>query len=138
MDDSNNKRTSFISIIGNMFSTVYKLVSDVCHLASAETQLAKQSLANMIWLSFVIGALVTSTWLGLLGLLISVFYTYLQLSLVTSFLIVFVINLSLILATLAFFFKLKGNLYFRATRKHLTGSKKIFKDTYRERLTAKN
>ena len=132
------KKTSFTQMFGNMFHTIHKLVSDICHLASAEARLAKQSLANMVLLSFVFGALFTSTWLCLLGLLIAILISYAHLSLLSALAIVFLINLGLIAVTAVVFFKLKGNLFFRATRNQLSTSKKLFKDSYRERIEAKN
>jgi uncharacterized membrane protein YqjE len=132
------KKTSFTQIFGNIFHTVHKLVSDIFHLASAEARLAKQSLANIVLLSFVFGALFTSTWLCLLGLIVAFLMSFFQLSLLSSLAIVTILNLLMIAVTGIIFFKLKGNLSFRATRNQLSSSKQLLKDSYRGRITAKN
>jgi uncharacterized membrane protein YqjE len=132
------KKASFTHIIGNMFSIVHKIVSDIFHLASAEAALAKQSLANIVLLSFVFGALFTTTWLCILGLVVASLMSFFQLSLLSSLAIVTVVNIALIAGSAVIFLKLKGNLYFRATRNQISSTKKLFKDSYRERITAKN
>jgi uncharacterized membrane protein YqjE len=136
MDDG--KKTSFTQIFGNVFSTIHKLVSDVFHLASAEAALAKQSLANIVLLSFVFGALFTSTWLCVLGLIVTSLMALFQLSLLASIAIVTLLNFIMIAIAAVIFIKLKGNLFFRATRRQLSSTKQILKDSYRERITAKN
>jgi uncharacterized membrane protein YqjE len=132
------KKASFTHVISNMFQIVHKIVSDIFHLASAEAALAKQSLANIVLLSFVFGALFTSTWLCLIGLIVTFLMSFLQFSLFTSLAIVLILNIALIAVAAVVFIKLKGNLFFRATRNQISGTKKLFKDSYRERITAKN
>jgi uncharacterized membrane protein YqjE len=132
------KKASFTHVISNMFQIVHKIVSDIFHLASAEAALAKQSLANIVLLSFVFGALFTSTWLCLIGLIVAFLMSFLQLSLFSSLAIVSVLNIALIAVAAVVFLKLKGNLFFRATRNQISSTKKLFKDSYRERITAKN
>jgi hypothetical protein len=49
-----------------------------------------------------------------------------------------VINLFLLMIVLLIMLKLKSNLFFPATRKQISRTKKIIKETYRERITKKD
>jgi uncharacterized membrane protein YqjE len=132
------KKFSLTQIIGNVLQSAQKLVSDIFHLAGAEARLAKQSIVNIFLLCFVLGTFLTTTWLSILGLLAVLLYSYLQLNLLLTITVLIVVNLIVVAAIAFTILKLKRNLSFPATRNQLRGAKKLIKDSYSERITAKN
>ncbi len=108
-------------IIKNLVKTYFKLIRDITHLASLEVQLAKQSLIKLIMLSFVIGSLLTSTWLCVLGLLFFLLITNHVSWLVSLCLLIF-FNVLIIIGISLLMLQIKTHLFFPATRKQLYGS----------------
>ena len=135
---ADEKKFSITQVFGNMIQSAYKLVSDTFHLAGAEARLARQSIVNMFLLCFVLGALLTTTWLSLLAFLGVLLYSYLQVNLLLTITALIALNFILVGAVVFAIVKLKGNLSFSATRSQFSGAKKLIKDTYRERITGKN
>jgi hypothetical protein len=133
----NENKASIVKIVANVFQSVFKLFRDITILASAEARLARASAANLIIMVFVLGALLTCTWLTLLGLLIA-YLLSIKISLVFALASAVVINLFLLMIVLLIMLKLKSNLFFPATRKQISRTKKIIKETYRERITKKD
>lgn len=134
--ESENK-DSVIRIVANVFQSIFKLFRDITQLASAEARLARASAANLILLVFVMGALLTTTWLTMLGLLVA-YLVSIKISLLLALASAVVLNLLLLVIVLLIMLKLKSNLFFPATRRQLSRTKKIIKETYRERITKKD
>lgn len=116
MEDQKN--LSIIGAVRNLFQTSFKLVSDTFSLAKAEAHLASQSFVQIIILAFVLGTLFTTTWLVLLALL-TVFLLSLNLSWLAALGIVLLCNLFIITCIVLVILKLRQNLSFKATRRHL-------------------
>jgi uncharacterized membrane protein YqjE len=130
-------KTSIGKIFSGLFHSIKKLGSDLSQLAHLEAKLAKQSLVNLIILALVLGGLLTTTWLCLLGLLVT-YLMSIQFSLLAALGIATLLNLILLAIVGLVMLKLKNNLFFPATRRQLNNTKKLLKETYHARITAKN
>lgn len=114
-----NKSNLYLSeIIKNIVQIFFKLIKDYKRLITAEMQLAGKSLFNILILSLGIIAVLTTTWICLLGILI--FYLRLwQWGWVSSLLIASGVNISVLLCLAWVMLKMKANLSFQATRRQL-------------------
>ncbi|CAN5338577.1 hypothetical protein BH10PSE19_BH10PSE19_00520 [soil metagenome] len=114
-----NKENLYLSeIIKNIVQICFKLIKDYKRLVTVEMQLAAKSLLNIFILSLVVVAVLTTTWICLLGILI--FYLKLwQWGWVPSLLIACGVNIFVLLGLAWVMLKMKANLSFQATRRQL-------------------
>ena len=112
------KKTSYFGLIKNLFQTSFNLVGDTISLANAEAKLAGISVKYLILLSIVQIALLTSSWCGLCAILVCTL-VYFKLSWLIALCIVTGVNLLIVIGVLIAMLKLKENLTFKATRRHL-------------------
>ena len=120
----NENSSSLTGLIKNLASTFFKLVSDMTRLAKMEAELAGKSLVNIIILTFLLGSLLTSTWLCI-SALIAFALVSLQLGWLVSLAIVTLLNILLMVAIVVVIVSKKKNLSFPATRRQLQRTKSI-------------
>lgn len=111
-------KVSLSQLVNNWARTFFKLLSDMAQLVSLEAQLAKRSLVTIVILLIVLACLLMTTWMSLLALIVA-FFLYLHFTLVTSVLIIVLLNIFLIIGVYAFILKLKEDLFFPVTRRQL-------------------
>lgn len=118
-------------LIDNVVNTFIKLISEIARLASLEAQLAKKSLVRIIALVFVVGSLLTVTWLCALGCLL-LYLVSLHLSWLLSLGIITLLNVVLLTSIFVAILFLKENLLFKATRRQLSNQHKTLTDVQSE------
>jgi hypothetical protein len=121
MANNKKKGSSIFGFIKNLIFVVpnlFSLLTYVVTIAGYETRLALRSLIVILILAFVVGALVTTTWMGVLAMvyiyLVSIHWTPLA-----SIAIVLLVNLVMLLIFAIIILKQRKNLSFIATRKQL-------------------
>lgn len=107
------------TLIENTIKTFVKLVGDISSLASLEAQLAKKSLAIIIVLSIFAVFLTLAIWFGVQALLLWVLFIYFSLQMWLALSILILFNALLLFLAIVVIAKLKVNLSFPVTRKHL-------------------
>lgn len=127
---TNKSKFSFLSYIKNFIFViphVFNLLSRMISLSVYEAKLAIRSLMIILMLSFIVGALTTTTWLGLLAMLY-IYLTSLQWSPLGAIAIVVLVNVVMLAIVTFIILRVKKNLEFPATRQQL----QVIKKTYRE------
>src|SRR5580700_2626450 len=114
----NSDEPNLIQVLINLISAYFKRLNDLFHLAELEARLAVKTLVNIIFLSFVLCMLIISAWLCALTMLF-VYLVSLHFSLLSAACIITFVNIFLITAIVIVILKIKKNLFFPATRKHL-------------------
>ncbi len=105
---------SLVLLIPNITGFLQALTRGI----SREARLASKSLVEIIVLAFMLGSLITSTWLGLLIFLYEYFLS-LTASWKCSFALVLLLNVLLMVMICVWMNRLKRNLLFLKTRKRL-------------------
>ena len=112
---------NFFKKLQNVSESFFKLVGDYAELISLEARLASRSLCSIATLLFLLVPLLATTWIFISAFLTLMFFD-LQFSLLSSLAIVIGINFLLLLATVLMISKLKGHLFFKASRRQLNFS----------------
>jgi hypothetical protein len=113
---------TFIMIAPSIFNIITKTIS----LIGSEARLAGRSFVLLIILAVMMGALLTATWVGLLGLLI-IYLLSLGWSLLAAAALTLAINILFMLFIAFYAARAKNNLTFPETRhqfQQMTGLKK--------------
>jgi hypothetical protein len=129
MDNENKLPLS--KIIENIFAAFFKIVNDIKLLAMTEARLATQSMKMIVVLSLLQTLLAVSTWICLQGLLV-VYLISLNVSLLLALLTVTALNVLLMGVIFLVILHLKKNFSFNATRRQISNSKDLFKDSMHE------
>ena len=124
-------------ILKDFIQTSMKLVEDVFHLAGAEARLAAYSLRALIFLSFLLCALLVLTASCFLASVV-VCLMALKVSLMMSFLIATLLSISMVLLVMGLMLRMKQNLFFPATRQSLRTIREINKGGLDDEITTKN
>lgn len=116
-----NSSTDLGTSIMNVAQTIIKMISDLAALAGTEALLAGKSIITILQLVVVIKVLSIITWLALCSAAISELI-YLGYTWAFSFLMLALLNFSLLLLVFIMQIRLKRNLTFPATRRQLRQS----------------
>lgn len=103
-------------LLGRWVQSYFEHVKNLMQLASLETQLALKSVLRILMLSVVFAMLVVTTWIGLLAALF-VFLLSLHLSWLLTFLIVGLLNISMLVGVGLLILRVKKDMSFTATRR---------------------
>lgn len=119
--EDNDNDASVILAVTDLVLTFVKRVGDLLHMAVLEAQLAAKTLVVIVALLFILGIVLTASWMSLLALL---FFYLLSIhwSTLAACSAVVVINLLALAGITYIIYKLKDNLYFRNTRSQLNPS----------------
>lgn len=93
---------------------IYSLISHLFSLISSEAHLAKRSLTTIFILSFLVGSIITSTWLCLLAILF-LYLISLPLSWIFALFLILILNIVIIMIIGLILLKAKENLFFPET-----------------------
>lgn len=114
---ADNQHT-LLEIVINLIQNFFKTVKSIGHLASAETQLAKKTLLNIITLWVILRIFLLTTWLSFCGV-IALYLTSLGYSLLFALSIICLLNFLVVLSIVLTILKIKTNLSFPATRRQI-------------------
>jgi hypothetical protein len=114
----NQEQPSLLMSMLHLIQAYLNRLSDIMHLASLEARLALKTLVSLTLLFFFLFILLLSSWLSVMMLLFVTLLSW-HYSLIFSAAIITVLNLSLLIIGTLYSLKLKRNLFFPATRKHI-------------------
>lgn len=115
----NKKRFTLLLIIKNLAQLYLNKISNLAQLASLEAQLARKTLATLVFLTLILAFLFISTWMSLL-LLLFIYLISLHYSLLFASFIIVLLNLLLFIIISLYMSRIKKNLFFPATRRQLS------------------
>lgn len=124
----NKKRSTLILIIKNLAQMYLNRLGNIAQLASLEAQLARKTLATIVFLFLILAFLLISTWMSLL-LLLFIYLISLHYSLLFASSVIVGLNIILLLVIVLYLQKIKKNLFFPATRRQLSNLGIAHKDS---------
>ncbi len=138
--DGKKKKNQNRSIIRSLVAFVVgyiKQISDLLHLAALEAQLAFKTLIVIVFLIFLLGSVITASWLSVLTL---IFFGLLALdfSLLSASFIVVCINVLVLCLICYVIYKIKANLFFPGTVEQLSHPQKNIMELKHEKVTTEN
>ena len=116
MDDETNQ--NIISIISDVILLQIKRIGDLLDLAALEAELALKTLVILAVLIFILGAVITVSWLSIIALLF-IYLLSLHMSMLSAIAVVVAVNLFVLISLCIIMFKLKARLFFPVIRRQV-------------------
>lgn len=114
-----NKKFNLFLTFKYLITSYLKRWTDFTHLAQLEAKLAFHTVLQLTILVYILGFILTATWISLL-LLLFLYLVSLHYSLIFCAAVILIMNLCLLLGMILYILKIKQRLYFNATRRQLT------------------
>lgn len=116
---SSKKKSSFIYNLILLVPNIFHLIKNITRIIKRDAYLAGKNIVLIIILTIMLACLLTSTWFGVLAI-IFLCLVKLQLGLLSSAIIVLLLNILLIIFILKGISKAKQHILFRETQRQVS------------------